>query len=97
MNDEMRLAIPRRLDDKPKFLWWDMDQAMLVSMFIMLGVIAEMLGAGLVIGITVGYVYNKAKAGKHPDFAIHLMYWYLPEWVLGLKSIPPSHETEFIG
>lgn len=97
MHEEMRLEIPRRLDDKAKFLWWDLDQALLVAMFVMLGVIAEMFAVGVVLGAFVGHLYSKAKAGKHPAFAIHLAYWFLPEWAVGLKSIPPSHETEFIG
>ena len=97
MNEDMKLLIPRRLDDKAKFLWWDMDQAMLVSTFLMLGVLAEMVAAGFVTGLIAGYMYSRAKAGKHPDFAIHLMYWYLPSSLFKMNVIPPSHLTEFIG
>jgi len=97
MNDESKLEIPRRIDDKAKFLWWDFDQAMLVMLFIVLGITANSLGGGVFLGLLAGYAYNKARAGKHPSFAIHLLYWYLPEWVMSFKKLPPSHQVEFTG
>ena len=97
MNDESRLEIPRRLDDKARFLWWDLDQAMLVMLFIVLGIFANSLGLGIFIGLLAGFLYSKARAGKHPAFAIHLIYWYLPEWAMKFKSLPPSHQVEFTG
>lgn len=97
LSDENRLEIPRRIDDKPKFLWWDFDQAMLVMLFIVMGIMANSLGGGVFLGMVAGIVYNKAKSGKHPSFAIHLMYWYLPEWAMGFKCLPPSHQVEFTG
>lgn len=97
MSDENRLEIPRRIDDKAKFLWWDFDQAMLVMLFIVLGIVANSLSGGIFLGLLAGYAYNKARSGKHPAFAIHLMYWYLPEWAMKFKRLPPSHQVEFTG
>lgn len=97
MNDDQRLAIPRRLDDKAKFLWWDFDQAMLVMLFLVLGITADSLAGGLFLGLVAGFFYSKAKAGKHPSFAVHLLYWYLPEWAMKFKKLPPSHQVEFTG
>jgi conjugal transfer pilus assembly protein TraL len=97
MNDEGRLEIPRRIDDKPKFLWWDMDQAMIVMSFLMGGIMLNAVGSGLVLGIFVGVAFSKARSGKHQAFALHLMYWYLPSYAMKFKTLPPSHQTEYIG
>ena len=97
MGEEQRLEIPRRIDDKAKFLWWGFDQSMLVMLFVVMGMMADSLMSGLFLGIVVGYFYSKARSGKHPSFAIHLLYWYLPEWAMKFKRLPPSHQVEFTG
>jgi len=97
LSEEGRLEIPRRLDDRPKFLWWDFDQAMLIMLFILLGIMSDSLAGGVFLGCVAAYSYNKARSGKHPAFAIHLLYWYLPEYVMQFKVLPPSYQVEFTG
>lgn len=97
MNDESRLSIPRRLDDKPKMLWWDLDQAIVVMTCLAVGIVAEMLMLGIGVGLLLGYLYSKAKSGKHPSFAVHLMYWFMPEYCMKFKKTPPSYQNEFTG
>ena len=41
--------------------------------------------------------YRRAKSGKHPAFALHLLYWHLPAAVTGLKRTPPSWLREMAG
>jgi len=41
--------------------------------------------------------YGRAKAGKHPAFALHLLYWHLPAFMTGLKRTPPSYLRELAG
>jgi conjugal transfer pilus assembly protein TraL len=41
--------------------------------------------------------YGRAKTGKHPAFALHLLYWHVPAAITGLQRTPPSHLREMVG
>lgn len=90
-------AIPRRLNDSPRMFWWDLDLALLVFSLTLLGMIAGYFMTGAALGVAAAGVYSMAKSGKHPAYALHLAYWYLPESVVKLKRTPPSHLRELIG
>lgn len=91
-----RGEIPTRLDDPPKFLWWDFDVAMLFMTFLVFGVLTGWVMTFVAIGLVLALIYRKAKFGKHKAFGMHLMYWYLPI-NLGMKITPPSSIREFVG
>jgi len=93
--DEALLAIPRHLDDPPRFLFWDLDEAILFMLALILGMVAGLLFAGAAAGIVLVIAYGKAKSGRHRAFALHLMYWYLPV-TLGFRRTPPSYIREYI-
>jgi conjugal transfer pilus assembly protein TraL len=90
-------SIPRRLNDPPRMFWWDLDLALLVFSLTLLGMIAGYFMTGAALGLLAAGVYSMAKSGKHPAYALHLIYWYLPERVVKLKRTPPSHLRELIG
>lgn len=87
-------AIPRRLDDPGKFLFWEMDVAMVAAGAIAAGVLAGTVSVGIVLGIAGAALYNRLKAGKHRGMALHLLYWHLG-WPHP-KCVPPSHIRELI-
>lgn len=89
--------IPRRLNDPPRMFWWELDVALLVMASALAGMIAGFFLSGCAIGIVLGAVYGRAKSGKHPAFALHLIYWYLPAAITALKRTPPSYVREMIG
>jgi conjugal transfer pilus assembly protein TraL len=88
--------IPSRLDDPPKFIWWDFDVAILFMGFLIFGVVTEFFFTFIFLGFFLAYSYQKVKTGKHKAFGIHLVYWYLPV-TMGMKTTPPSAIREFIG
>jgi len=94
MNETL-LAIPRHLDDPPRFLFWDLDEAILFMLALILGMMADLLFAGAAAGVVLVIAYGKAKSGRHRAFALHLMYWYLPV-TLGFRRTPPSYIREYI-
>ena len=49
------------------------------------------------LGLLSASAYARAKSGKHPAFALHLLYWHLPGPVTGLTRTPPSHLREMQG
>lgn len=97
MSEISKYQVPRTLDDPGRILWWDVDQALLVCMFLVFGMVAGYLLIGMITGLSIGWVYGKSKSGRHKGYAIHLMYWFMPSGVLGLRRTPPSHHRELIG
>ena len=89
--------IPRRLNDAPRMFWWDLDLALLVLASTLLGMVAGFFMSGIVAGVLAACAYGRMKSGKHPAYALHLIYWYLPDTVVKMKCTPPSHLREFIG
>ena len=96
MNDGA-LEIPRRLNDPPRIFWWELDVAILALAAALAGMVCGFFMTGCAIGVLLASAYGRAKAGKHPAFALHVLYWYLPAGVTGLKRTPPSHLREMIG
>ena len=70
---------------------------MLVLAATLLGMIAGYFVSGIALGLLLASIYSMAKSGKHPAYALHLIYWYLPQSVVKLKCTPPSHLRELIG
>jgi conjugal transfer pilus assembly protein TraL len=94
---DVTIEIPRRLNDPPRVFWWDLDLALLVMAAALAGMIAGFFLSGCAIGVLIATAYGRAKSGKHPAFALHLLYWYMPAAITGLKRTPPSYRREMIG
>lgn len=94
MNDAL-LAIPQHLDDPPRFLFWDLDEAILFMLALILGIMVDLLFVGAATGVALVVAYGRAKSGRHHAFALHLLYWHLPV-TLGFRRTPPSWIREFI-
>ena len=89
--------IPRRLNDPPRMFWWDLDMSLVVVAAALVGMVSGFFMSGCVVGVLLASAYSRMKSGKHPAFALHLLYWYLPAVVTGLKRTPPSHLREMAG
>lgn len=96
MNDIQYGDIPARLDDPPKFIWWDFDVALLFMGCLVFGVATEFFFTSIAIGLLMAYTYQKAKQGKHAAYGMHLIYWVTPV-TFGMKATPPSSIREYIG
>ena len=88
--------IPRRLDDPPKFLFWDFDVALFFLVGMFFGILAGYVFSGVVVGLVIAWLYSGVKSGKHTGYLIHLAYWYLPGW-FNLKRAPASSKRVFFG
>ena len=91
------LEIPRRLNDPPRLFWWDLDVSLLVLAAALAGMISGFFVSGCALGVLLASAYGRAKTGKHPAFALHLLYWHVPTVITGLKRTPPSHLREMVG
>ena len=53
---------------------------------------------GRISGATAAWQYGRMKAGKHPKFAAHALYWWFPSGLfLKLRATPPSDQRYFLG
>jgi conjugal transfer pilus assembly protein TraL len=89
--------IPRRLNDPPRLFWWDMDVAMIVLGAALAGMVIGFLLTGCLAGLLSAHLYARLKSGRHPAYALHLLYWHLPAFMTGLRRTPPSHQREWHG
>lgn len=93
---DRKYIIPHRLDDPPKFLFWDFDVAILAMGCMVIGIMVNQTITFAVIGFFVAAGYQKIKAGRTRAFGLHALYWYLPV-KFGFRVTPPSAVREFIG
>ncbi len=89
--------IPRRLNDPPRMFWWDLDVSLLVMACTAAGMLFGYFLTGALLGLLCASAYSRIKSGRHPAYALHLMYWHLPPAVTGLKYTPPSWAREMTG
>ena len=97
MNDQAKHAIPGRLDDPERWLFWTLDEAAALLAPVLLGLAANAFVTGLLAGLAGWAVLRRAKRGGGADMALCALYWFLPGFALGLKAAPPSHLRRFTG
>lgn len=89
--------IPKHLDDSPRFLFWPLDEALLLIIPLFLGLFANFFVTGLMSGVVLLLGIRKMKLVYGSRFLLPMCYWYLPHGLLRWKRMPPSHIREFIG
>ena len=96
LHDDRKYTIPHRLDDPPKFLWWDFDVAILAMGCLLIGIMTDQILIFVIAGGVVATAYQKVKAGLSKAFGLHALYWHLP-FSFAFRITPPSAIREFIG
>lgn len=93
--------IPRRLDDQWKIGIWDADVAAPVLFFAFMGYTSGSKYAFVIclaIGIYLSRWMGRIKSDKHPNFALHWLYWHLPtNPISSMRLTPPSSIRRMIG
>ena len=97
MNEQERHAIPRRLDDPERWLFWTVDEAAVLLGPALLGLAANAFVTGIVIGFGGWQLLRRVKRGGGTNIALYALYWFMPDFVLLLKGTPPSHIRTWAG
>ena len=97
MSGLARHTIPSRLDDPERWLFWTLDEAAALLGPAVLGLAANAFVTGLLAGAGAWALLRRAKRGGGADAALPALYWFLPDFALGLKGAPPSHLRRFMG
>ncbi len=96
--DDHDMQIVMGLKDPWKFLFVDMDIAMLsacIGFALMTMGVPTPLMVGMAAGV--GYVLHTSRKGKPKGFARHLVYWYLPPTISRLQRVPPNWAARTVG
>lgn len=94
--ESRKYLIPRRLDDPPKFFFWDLDVAVVFCTVMVFGIAAGAIVIPALVAAAAGAGFSKLKQGQQKGFGIHAMYWHLPI-TMGFKRTPASCVREFVG
>ncbi|MGM9489654.1 type IV conjugative transfer system protein TraL [Ideonella sp. YS5] len=92
MDEDQDCEIVARLNEPMKFIFVDMDIAVLCG-----AVFLTMLMSGLPTFIDVaipggiGYLLHKSRQDKPRGYVKHWLYWYMPPMVLPMRCVPPMH------
>jgi conjugal transfer pilus assembly protein TraL len=71
----MEARIPRYIDDPPQFLWWELDELMVVVGGFGLGIFLNYPTIGGLIGIILARLSSKQKSGQADGYLWHFFYW----------------------
>lgn len=86
--------IPRYIDEPPQILWWEMDEAVVVMLCMILGIAINKMIHLTIVGLVAGYLIGKMKNTKQEGYLHHLAWWHgIPTF--DIKDIPHSHIREF--
>jgi len=84
MNDNKKY-IPKYLNAQIQFLWWELDEMIVLIIFMTLGIITNHTYVGVLIGFVIMQLYTKIKTAKQPGYFKHLLYKY---GLWGNKVVP---------
>ncbi len=87
--------IPRRLDAPPRFLLWDFDTVAILFAGLGFGIIANTFLLGGISSVCLVWAWTRMKAGRHPGYGFHLLYWHTP--IQPFKRTPISARRNFVG
>lgn len=97
MSSTLGFYVPRRQDDPPKILLWDIDEVAVFFLPLISGFMMGFFVEGLVAGVGARWLYLRLKVGRGPAYALHMLYWHTPSGLYKLRRTPPSHIREFTG
>lgn len=97
MSERIDWRVPRHLDELPRLLFMDSNQAIVLLVVLAAGIALGYAFAGIALGVLAAWAFARLKSGRHPQFLLHLAYWHLPRGVAPMRSTPPAHNRIYLG
>ena len=70
------MELPRRIDDKPRMLFWTADEAVPFLVLTVVGMAINQLMLCILLGLAASWLFRKYR-DRHPDgYLLHALYWY---------------------
>lgn len=90
--------VPKYLDAPERYLFWTVDEAIILLAPVVVGLMAGQMLVGLLLGPLFLMGLKKLKGSQGEKALQHAFYWYFqPLWGHGLRVTPPSYIREYIG
>lgn len=96
MNDKLTY-LPSYLDEPERFLIWTMDEALVLLLPLLIGVMVSFYGTGIIASIVAVTIYSRTKERIGKNLLPGVLYWYFPAAVSRFKATPPSYIKEYVG
>jgi conjugal transfer pilus assembly protein TraL len=96
MSDVEAYYIPRYLDDPERWLFWSMDEAIMIIAPLIFGIYMGNLLISLVASFILYTSWRKIKGTEQANLAVYAFYWFFPKALTRLAS-PPSYIRSYIG
>lgn len=98
MNQDLEAhRIYQRLDDPIRILYWTVDEALLLFLPPIIGVVVDYALSCLILGIGGFFLIRKIKKKFGGGTLKHMMYWYFPHNFMKLPKTPPSFIRHYLG
>lgn len=68
--------IPQFLDAQIQLLWWELDEIIILMMFVSIGLLTDHAYIASVLGFMSMNLYSKISSKKQPGYFKHVMYKY---------------------
>jgi len=95
---QYRLCLPRYLDEPERFLCWTVDEAMVMLMPMVLGLLFHHSGLGLIVGLVSFASYHHTKNCTQGFYTVKgFFYWHGLLRSRRWRALPPSWVREVIG
>ena len=85
--------IQRSIDDPITFLFWEVDEILLMASAMFIGIMIDMLITFGFAGIIASYILRKIKKNNSEGVVLHFLYWH---GFLTLQGCPKSYIRELI-
>jgi len=84
--------IHRYIDDPVSFFFWDIDEVVVFSTFIVMGLMTDTLTYLIVVGMLLSFILSRVKQARAEGFFMHILYWY---GIFPLRGCSPSYIRQF--
>lgn len=86
----MDTRIEQRLQDMPRFLMVSADEAVVLGLPIMMGLLGRQAVLGVVAGVAIWALWKRLKGDDGIEGLLAACYWYLPSELRIFKELPDS-------
>lgn len=87
--------IPRRLDEPERIAFWTLDEALVLLLPILTGLIMSWVLTGFVLGLSLFMALKKFKGNGSTNLVRFALYWFLPN-VFRLQATPCSAVRRYV-
>ena len=96
-GDYEKYYIPKHLDEPAKFVFWTIDEAIIMLVPMIMGIVQSYTITGIFLGLGFMVLWKRMKGRDQSNLLMYGGYWHLPSMLYNLKFTPKSFYRFFIG